>query len=482
MTPLELARAGPTGLAALASRGTYARPRHLALLERALLRAAHPRGGARILVSMPPRHGKSELVSRWFPAWFLGTYPDRRVILASYEANFAASWGAKARGVLAKHGPEVFGVHLNPSASAADAWLLRDHEGGMWTAGVGGAITGKGAELLIVDDPVKNHEEAASQTYRNKTWEWWRTTARTRVEPGGSIIVVQTRWHEDDLTGRLLEAQRSGEGEAWEQIVLPCRAEANDPLGRPEGAALWPERWPLASLTPSHFGSYTWAALYQQRPSPAGGGLFKRESFRYFSVNGDFVVPDGGAPIGLGHLRRFATVDLAVTVKTTSDWTVTAVWGQHKASLFLLDLVRFRAEGPDLAPRIKQVAVERWRCSAVFVESNAFQAAIVQEARRQGVPVIEAPVDKDKFSRALPAAAMVEGGLMRFRSGAPWLDALEHELVAFPNGAHDDQVDTLSAAAEARRRFGGGVLGEIPVPREAETPRDLLALTRPPGW
>ena len=176
------------------------------------------------MVTLPPRHGKSQLISQYFPAWYLGTFPDRRTILTSYEAGFAAGWGRRARDVLEEFGPEVFEVSVREDSSAADRWDINGHVGGMITAGVGGAITGRGADLLIIDDPVKNSEDAASKTMRDKAWEWYQSTAYTRLEPGGAIILVMTRWNEDDLAGRILKESQTG-GEKWEVMNLPAIAE-----------------------------------------------------------------------------------------------------------------------------------------------------------------------------------------------------------------------------------------------------------------
>ena len=196
----QWAQQSPAHFATLASLGRWRIADHLGLLNRKLLDVAEGRIN-RLLITMPPRHGKSEFASKYFPAWFLGRYPEKRVILASYEADFASQWGRKVRDLLEHHGSRLFGVMVRHDSKAADRWELADHGGGMQTAGVGGAITGKGADLLIIDDPVKNAEQANSDVYREKTWEWYTSTAYTRLEPGGAVILIQTRWHEDDQIG-----------------------------------------------------------------------------------------------------------------------------------------------------------------------------------------------------------------------------------------------------------------------------------------
>lgn len=224
------------------------------------------RPDGRLIVQMPPRHGKSELISRYFPAWYLGTFPDRQVMLASYQAHQAAKYGRFARNIMAEHGSKYFGVTVAPDSSAADNWRIEGREGGMVTAGIGGPLTGKGADVLIIDDPIKNSKDAVSEVMRDTAWEWWQSTAFTRVEPGGSIIIVQTRWHNDDLAGMV---QREQAEEGWDVVSLPAIAEEDDQLGRLPGEALWPERWSIERLLKKQSGQspYWWNCLFQQRPS-----------------------------------------------------------------------------------------------------------------------------------------------------------------------------------------------------------------------
>ena len=235
----------PAGLARYATQGRWILAPHLELLNRKLvdLAAGQIR---RLLVTMPPRHGKSELCSVYLPAWYLGNYPERRIILASYESDFAASWGRRVRDVLEQHGQHLFEVSLRADSAAAYRWDLDGYTGGMIAVGVGGAATGRGADLFIIDDPVKSPEEAQSQTMSRRIWDWYRGVARTRLEPGGAMLLIMTRWSEDDLAGRLL-ADR--DGEAWEVLNLPALAEDDDPIGRVPGEALWPERFPLCVST-----------------------------------------------------------------------------------------------------------------------------------------------------------------------------------------------------------------------------------------
>lgn len=380
----------------------------------------------------------------------------------------------RARNDFAQYAPEIWGLQVQPDVAAMYRWDVLDPKaptgqppGGLIAAGIGGPITGQGAHLAIIDDPFKDVEQANSKVRREAVWDWYRFVLRTRLMPDAAIVLVLTRWHEDDLAGRLLQAAKDDPAaDQWTVLTLPALAEDDDPMGRAPGEPLWPEQYSREVLdaTRASVGSYVWAALYQQRPQPAGGGLFKREHFRYFRLQpgqavGDpsFVSaddglymlqrPDGVHAVKVEDCRRFATVDLAASVKESADYTVVAVWAQTpEKDLLLLDLVRARMEGPDQVPLIRRV-YERWRPGYIAIERVAYQLALVQAARRDGLPVRELKADRDKVSRALPAAARVEAGAVYFRSGAPWLGVLEDELLAFPTGAHDDQVDVLAYAA-----------------------------------
>jgi hypothetical protein len=215
-----------------------------------------------LAVFLPPLHGKSELVSKFFPAWFLGMHPDSRVILASYGADFASSWGRKARDLLVEHG-DIFGVNMDMNSSAKNSWDISGHRGGMNTGGVGSGLTGMGASLLIIDDPVKDAEHANSGRYREAAKDWYRSVAHTRLAPDGRVVLIQTKGHEDDLGSWIVRESE----EDWTIVNLPALAEENDLLGRKPGEALWPERFSRDWLDRKRLeiGEYWFAALYQLR-------------------------------------------------------------------------------------------------------------------------------------------------------------------------------------------------------------------------
>jgi predicted phage terminase large subunit-like protein len=455
-TERALARSSPAGLAYVASRGRWQAAPHLLLVAERL--CAIERGELdRLMIFQPPRSGKSMLTSHYTPPWFIGRNPDKRVILASFGAKLASDWGRKSRDVLEAWGPTLFDVQVSPRSAASDHWNLLRRGGGMNTAGVGGPITGFGADLLIIDDPLKDAEEAGSEVIRQKQKEWYQSTARTRLMPGGAVVLMQTRWHEDDLAGWLLQEMRDG-GDQWDIIVLPAIAEEDDELGRAEGEALWPERFPLHELerTKRAVGGYYFAAMYQQRPVPAGGALFKRHDFRYFTEAPEldlFVMRgshgDEDRPVGRGHCYRFVTCDPAFSEKETADFTALGLWGVTPwMDLLLLDVARIRFDVENLPAAIHR-HFELWKPNDIRIESKAFGTRVINALVNQGLPIIPLDADTDKVTRALSAVPRYECHAVFHRSGGEYVEAYERELLSFPQGAHDDQVDMFAYAALA---------------------------------
>lgn len=435
--------------------------RHLVLINDRLVDLAEGRI-TRLMITLPPRHGKSLLCSLYLPAWYLNRYPDRRIILTSYGDDFAAEWGRKVRDLVQNH-TEKLRIKINDQSKAADRWDVDGTAGGMKTAGVGGQITGRGANLFIIDDPVKSAEDAASATIRDKAWEWWQRTASTRLQPitrGGkrvqdpSLLVIQTRWHEDDLAGRFLLEDREHE---WTVINLPALAEEDDLLGRTPGTALCPEIFNENALAAQRaiMGNAGFAALYQQRPQPEGGGAFKRADFRYWStspaVEKTYTLndPDGSLLVPQQDCWRFITMDLALTAKTTSDWTVAAVWDVapwlEPSRLILVHLERHRLEGAEHLDLVKKLWTA-WKPNFIGIEEAMQGSMTLAASQRAGVLV--RPLkhrSKDKAFRAKDAQLMLENHRVYFPRKASWLPDFEHELLLFPSGAHDDQVDCLIA-------------------------------------
>lgn len=411
----------------------------------------------KLAIAMPPRHGKSEMISRYTPAWFVTKYPDFKVLATSYEGDFAASWGRKARELVEAH-PEL-GVKVSSASKAAAMWEISGRKGGMNTAGAGGPIVGKGGQLLIIDDPIKNAADAASEIMRERTHAWYRGVFLNRGEPGlpaggPCIVVLQTRWHEDDLMGRLLRE----EPDEWFVISLPALAGDDDPLGRVPGAPLWPERYSFGALDDlrKSSGPYVWAALFQQSPSIEGGGLFRSDALRYHTVHhtgaGDYVrlIQPEGPPkvVPYATLARFMVVDLAASLRTTADFSVYGHFGvTPDKELVLLEAFRARIEGAEHMATLDRL-YRAWKPRFCGIEKATYGLSLIQTAARTGrIPLRELKPDLDKVSRAYAAGALAEAGKLYLPKEAEWLSDWVSELVGFPNATHDDCVDVTAYAA-----------------------------------
>jgi predicted phage terminase large subunit-like protein len=444
----------PGDFAILASRGRWKMARHLKLLNDKLTALAEGKI-KRLIVTMPPRHGKSEFCSKYFPAWYIGRYPENRFILCSYQAEFAATWGEKARNILEEFGEQHFGIKVREDARARDSWQVQGRDGGMVTAGVGGSITGRGANLLSVDDPLKNSEEANSKTIREKIVQWWQSTALTRIEPNGSALIIQTRWHGDDLAGNLLAEANDPDDpvdEQWELINLPALAEENDPLGRKVGEALWPERYDASRLhrMKRRMSSAIWNALYQQRPVAAGGEIFNRNTFRYYeelSINGAvqfyklFNAAGNGWTVKASECFYFLAVDPASSEKESADWTVVTVWAVSQSfDMILVDMSREQARISKTRETIVRL-YRHWKCEFAVVEKNSIGLPLLQSLRDGGLTVRSAEARVDKVLRAQAAEMRFAAGMIHFPKVCTFqkaLAALIDELESFPKGAHDD--------------------------------------------
>ncbi|SFK92512.1 phage uncharacterized protein (putative large terminase), C-terminal domain-containing protein [Streptosporangium canum] len=407
--------------------------------------------GDRLMIFMPPQEGKSVRASHRFVEWLLVDNPDLRVGIVSYADEMARRWGSDikldAQTFTGIDDTIDLGIRLRADSRAAGRWQIDGHKGGVYCVGVGGALTGKPVDVLVIDDPIKDLEQAQSAAYRDRAWRFWQGVAVPRLGPGSRVVLIQTRWHEDDPAGRLLQ-QDPGR---WRVISIPAIAESvDDPLGRQPGEAMVSARgdrdW---ARIRRDVGEYVWAALYQQRPAPADGGLFKRAGLRHWSPGADQRLLLGDRMIDLRDCWRFLTVDLAASTKTSADYTAAAVWAIGvDGDLVMLDGIRERMDPAGHWPAVRSLR-ERWSADVVFVESRMFGTTLVYEAGQAGVPVQELHADADKVTRALPATARADSGHLwfppqdRFPEVADWRD----ELLAFPNGSHDDCVDVVAYAA-----------------------------------
>ena len=440
--PPELAT--PVGFAEAHSRGRWTRARHLELVERHVLDTIAT--GGRLIVSVSVRHGKSEFISKWLIAWFLGRHPDRRVILAGHEADFAARWGRAARDILTEHGHR-FGVTVSPRSEAANRWdLAAPHTGGMLTVGVGGSPIGRGADLMVVDDPVKSFEDAMSPLKRQRVKEWWTGTMESRIEPGGAVVLVMARWHEDDLAGFLLKEAP----DEWREVRLPAVADdPDDPLGRDLGEPLWPERFDVAELerrrvaTSLAVGEQVWLAQYQQRPTTPTGGMFPEGRWCFVPA-----VHEAWRPTRW--VRRW---DLAAT-EGGGDWTVGVLMGMRAdgAGPVVADVRRGRWSAAEVRRQIAAAAADDPERTRVVLPQDPGQAG--KDQAQQLVAMLaghDAGTERETGSKEVRAAgwaAQQQAGNVTVLE-RDWVGAFVAEHTGFPKGTHDDQVDAAAGAFNA---------------------------------
>ncbi len=413
----------------------------------------------RLIISMPPQEAKSSTASHRFPTWLLSQVDkDMRIIMISYADEIARRWGSDVKrdfeSFNGDDGTVDLGVNLRADSRAAGRWQVEGRRGGMFCAGVAGSVTGRPCDLMIIDDPIKDLEQAQSVSYRERFQRFWQGVAIPRLGPGARVVLISTRWHEEDAAGWLIASEGDRKnGGRWRVLNIPAQAEPGepDPLGREPGEYMISARgdrdW--AGIKKS-VGPYVWAALYQGRPAPAEGGLFKRHHWRYWtaapSLGGGQRLDLGGRSFNLADCWRFATVDLANSTRTAADYTVIAAWARTiSGDLVLLDLVRAKI-GEAEHFRHAAPLVQRWDLDTLFVEGSQYGTTLVREAANDGVPVTAIQAETDKFSRALPFSAWQAQGRIWLPVGRHWLDAFVNEHASFPAGAHDDMVDVGSLA------------------------------------
>jgi predicted phage terminase large subunit-like protein len=428
----------------------------------------------RLIVNMPPRHGKSQLVSRLFPAYLLGINPNMRVLSASYNAELASSMNRDVQRII--DGPlyqDVFpkttlSTHNARSVSGkalrnSDCFEVVNAHGFYRSAGVGGAITGIGADVLLVDDPVRSEDDARSVTIRQKTWEWWTNTFLTRQQSGAAVIVCMTRWHTDDLVGRILQrAAEDSKADQWEIICFPAIREddnnADDP--RQIGESLWPELYGLEYLERmrASMGDMGFAGLYQQRPSIAGGSIFKenRWCFWYRAPQEPPPVlardPDGALVacqqerLPEKFERQIQTWDMAFKDTKSSDFVVGQVLAKQAARTYLLDQVRGRMDFPRTVESLREFTHKWPKARAKLIEDKANGPAVIAAAKREIPGLIAINPEGGKEARAHAVAPLQEGQnlYLPHPSEAPWVRAFLQEFASFPKAKHDDQVDAFT--------------------------------------
>jgi predicted phage terminase large subunit-like protein len=421
----------------------------------------------RLIISCPPRHGKSELVSRRFPAYLLGRNPDTKIIACSYSSDLASLLNRDVQRIIeSPEYSELFpDTRLNSSnvrttsqesyLRNSDIFEIVGHQGVYRSSGVGGSITGMGGNYLIVDDPFRSRADAESPTIRAKTWEWYSSTLRTRRQKGASILLTATRWHESDLTGHLLElAETEPNADQWEVITLPALSEdeiAPYDLRTEPNQALWVDEYPEKDLLGTKASStvYEWLSLYQQRPSAAAGNLVKKEQFKYCSIHGEILDLGEDKQHLLTHCKIFQTCDPAASEKKTANDFVLGTWVQTPNNdLALIDILKTRMETPKHVPLFKQQYI-KFHPAQQWIETDGVGRPTFQLLKAEGLPIAELKTSgHDKLIRFIPAATRITAGAVYFLAGAPWLHDYETELMGFPNVKQNGQVDVTSYAVQ----------------------------------
>ena len=434
---INLARLSPAGFAMYASKGLWKPAKHLAYLNNLLIKAAN-REIRRIIVTMPPRHGKSELISKYLPTWVVGALQER-VIVVSHEHKFARSWGQAALELYQEYGAEVFGSPLSSKNASWEQWASTDG-GIMYTRGVGGQLTGLGCNWLILDDIVKNSEEAQSNAFKDSIWDWYRSTARTRLQPGGVIIMMMTRWDEQDLIGQVLEQDSS----LWTIVDFPSIAKEHDILGRRPGDPLWPEGgWNLEALleAKAELGDDWFNSMYQCEPVRPGGNRIKHEWWRYW----DDIPP---------FERIVVSWDTASTNKDYSSYSVAAVWGLYEDNFYLIELKRDKVEFPTLVEWAQELSEKYPGCTHVIEEASNGKP-LVDTLRRdlRGSFIYPVKVATDKGARLSAVINAIGTGRCYLPRQATWLRAFLEEHRRFPYAEFTDQVDTTTMVLQYYLRW-----------------------------
>ena len=402
----------------------------------------------RLIINMPPRHTKSEFGSYMLPAWFLGRDPTKKIIQCSNTAELAVGFGRKVRNLVgSEQYARIFpNVNLRSDSKAAGRWSTNAN-GEYFAIGVGGTVTGKGADLLIIDDPHSEQEAAIASTnpeVYDKVYEWYSSGPRQRLQPGGAIIVIMTRWSKKDLTGRILKSAIEKDGDEWETIDFPAIL--------PSGKALWPQFWDIKELEVlrEELPVAKWNAQYQQQPTSEEGALVKREWWKVWDNDNppqcQFVIQSW---------------DTAFTKNERSDYSACTTWGvfylnedEMQPNVILLDAYKARLEFPELKEKAFNMYKE-WTPDAFIVEAKASGLPLIGELRRMGIPVSEFTPTRgnDKIARLNSITDLFASGKV-WAPPRRWADEVIEEMASFPNSDHDDLVDS-STQALIRFRQGG---------------------------
>lgn len=420
----------------------------LDLIDQELVRLMDEPDG-RLIISMPPQEGKSTRVAKHFPVWALTQNKDLRIVTASYGQGLANRNGSAIRNAIATH-PEL-GLKIAPDNGSKSEWTIDGHEGGVLSVGIGAGVTGRPADMLIIDDPVKDRKEADSETYRENVWEWWTDSASTRLAPGAPVVLILTRWHEDDLAGKLLAAE---DGDLWRVVNIPAQADHDPNAGETDALDREPGEYMISArgrttrqwdAIKRSKGSRTWASLYQGRPSPASGDVLKREWWRFYDQP-LHLVRDDGTHYVTGYDDLIMSWDLAFKDTKSSDYVAAGVWMRRGADAYLLDQVHGRYDFPETVKKFRAFAAKWPQAILKIVEDKANGPAVIAQLRHQIPGIVPEEPQGSKIARATAVSPLIEAGNVYLPAPeiAPWVDGFVEEAAAFPNGKHDDQVDQMS--------------------------------------
>lgn len=403
--------------------------------KEAMRRGEIPKENQYIMLNLPPRHGKSATVTETLPSYYMGKFPNDSVIVTGYSDTFAANFGRKNKLKIEQYGKDMFDIELSKYSSASNNFALEGYRGEMICSGILGQITGKGADLCIIDDPIPNRESANSPTMRNKIWAEWNDTLHSRQHPMAIYILIMTRWHEDDLSGRLMN-EEFGEPYDWQIVNLPLIAEEDDILGREIGEVLWEGRLSDITIQRLRGVPQTFNSLYQGRPSSQEGNMFKRCNWGFYKYRREFI---DSLPV------LFMSIDGALT--DTNDRVSIQVWGKKNANFYGVDNVTDRLDFTMTLQTIRMLLAKHPRISAKYVENRASGSPIMNVLNKEigGFLKIEASsATGGKEQRALAISPYQESGNILLPEGEPWVNDFIEELAAFPNGRYKDQVDAFT--------------------------------------
>lgn len=449
----------------------------LDLLDAALVDAAERRQ-PRLIFTMPPQEGKSQRVSRAFPFWLLKRSPDTRIAVVSYADRLARRWGRQVRNDITDHAE--LGLSIRRDTSAANEWQLEGHDGGMVTVGIGGGLTGRPVDCLIIDDPFEGQDEADSETFRDRAKEWWRTTGSMRLSEDAIVIVLMTRWHEDDLAGWLLAEDPDG----WRHINIPALADHKPEEGQTDPLGRQPGEWMISARGRTvkgwerrrrDAGTRGFNATLQGRPSPASGNVWKREWWRRYRTPLWSQHPDAPEAWTVHDVDELIiSADCAFKDTKASDYVAIGVWARVGGEVFLLDQICKRLTFTETLTAFIALC-NRWpEASLKLVEDKANGTAVI-DSLRKGIPGIVPVTPKEsKYARANAVAPFIESGNVYLPAAEIALfdtEAFIDEVASFPFGAHDDQVDQTSQALnrlKLRVGQGSAFLGAMKARAEAE--------------